>query len=69
MFRCATCGRVSGPREKANKVTISTRPKEYRHKVLDKKGRPVLGDNKEPLVKVSNGKEIIQEITICGHCA
>lgn len=69
MFKCENCGRTSEVGEKQTVKVLKTRPKEYRHKVLNVKGKPI--KNKKTgqfLEKVSNGEEIVKEIIICGRC-
>jgi hypothetical protein len=53
MYRCKICGTVSQPKVSANKVVLSTRPKEY----LDANG-----------YHISDGWEIVKEALVCNAC-
>lgn len=61
MYKCEHCGNQSRIGEKLNKLTVSTRPKEYIKVFKDKR-------TKREIKKIYEGFEIAKEISVCGDC-
>ena len=55
MFYCQSCNELSQPTVGSNKLVTEIRPKVYENKVHNK-------------IKISNGWEIVKEITVCKTC-
>ncbi|MFY9253816.1 MAG: hypothetical protein WAO83_10220 [Fuerstiella sp.] len=70
MFRCQMCAKVSAPRVKSVKVTVASRPREYRGNVEDFPARR-FGRFREPAKprdRGGKGHEIVKELMVCSVC-
>lgn len=68
MFRCGRCDKLSSAREKSNKLIVKTRPQTYENILKDEKGNVKRDKEGHIVSKISNGTEIVKELTVCGTC-
>ena len=65
------CGKVSGARVKATKVTVASRPKEYKGNIDEFANRRFgrFRQPSKPRDRGGRGHEIVKELMVCGGCA
>lgn len=71
MFRCQMCGKVAPAGTKSQKVTVATRPKEYKGTVEPPSPRRFGRFREAPKQRDRGGRghEIVKELTVCSSCA
>lgn len=64
------CGKVAGAGTKAMKVTVASRPKEYRGNVEDFPQRRFgrFREPQKPRDRGGRGHEIVKELMVCASC-
>ncbi|MCP4783878.1 MAG: hypothetical protein GY878_10020 [Fuerstiella sp.] len=70
MFRCQMCSKVAGAGIKAMRVTVVSRPKEYRGTVEEFPRRRFgrFRETRKPRDRGGKGHEIVKELMVCASC-
>ena len=70
VFRCQMCGKVAAPGTKAERVTVASRPKEYKAKVEPGGPRRFsrFREPPKPRDRGGRGYEIVKELQVCSTC-
>ena len=70
VFRCQMCSKVAGAGVKAMRVTVVSRPKEYRGTVEEFPRRRFgrFRETRKPRDRGGKGHEIVKELMVCASC-